>query len=351
MSATNEVAQRRNEAARPGAWIPSAVLSAAVVVLGLARSPSRSDVRTRVEPAAHPHGAAEAMAGVGTMGWGDALRDALREVWGNIGTHRVLAIAAGVTFYALLAIFPAIAALVSLFGLFADPATISSEVGSMSSVVPGGAIEVVQQQIAHLASGGGSKLSLAFVVSLLISLWSANAGMKALFDALNVVYDAQERRGLLRLNAISLSFTLAAIVFFLVAMGAVVVVPLLLQHVPFGPTLSGVLRFARWPLLVVGTGLALAVLCRFGPDRDHARWRWITWGSASATVAWLCASLLFSWYAANFGSYNKTYGSLGAAVGFMTWMWISTTAILLGAEIDAVMERRHDGTASGQPHP
>lgn len=271
--------------------------------------------------------------------------DVLSHVWTNIGRHRLLAIAAGVTFYALLALFPAIAAIVTLYGLFADTAKIAALLDSLAGVLPGGAIEVVGDQAARIANGPPASLSVTFVVSLAISLWSANAGIKAIFDALNVVYNVEERRSFVRLNAVSLAFTLTAIIFLLAAMAGVVVAPIVLKNLPLGSSAAPLIGYARWPLLLIATGLALSIVYRFGPDRDKAQWRWISWGSALAALAWLAASLLFSWYAANFGSYNKTYGSLGAVIGFMTWMWLSTIVLLLGAEIDAVMERWDRGTA------
>jgi membrane protein len=282
-------------------------------------------------------------AAVGTRphGW----RDVLSHVWQNIGRHRVLAIAAGVTFYALLAIFPAIAAVVTVYGLFADPGTISRQINTLSGLLPGGALEVIGSEVKRITSGPPSSLSVTLVVSLLISLWSANAGMKSLFDALNVVYNVEERRSFIWLNVISLTYTLTAIVFMLAAMASVIVVPLVLNYLPLGSQAAPLIAVARWPLMLIAIGLALSFIYRFGPSRDNAEWRWITWGSAFAAIAWLAASLLFSWYAANFGSYNKTYGSLGAVIGFMTWMWLSTIVILIGAEIDAVMERWDRGSA------
>jgi membrane protein len=182
-------------------------------------------------------------------------------------------------------------------------------------------------------------------VSLAISLWSANAGMKAIFDALNVVYNVEEGRSFFRLNAISLFFTLSAIVFLLAAMASVVVVPVILNYLSIRSAVAPLLALGRWPLMFFAVVLALSLIYRFGASRADAQWRWITWGSAFAAIAWLAASLLFSWYAANFGSYNATYGSLGAVIGFMTWMWLSTIVILIGAEIDAVMERWDRGSA------
>jgi len=269
----------------------------------------------------------------------------LRLLYSAIGQHRVVSIAAGVTFFVLLAMFPAVGALVSIYGLFSDPGTIRTHLNDLTSFLPGGAIEIIGDQLARVSSGGKATLGLTFLFTLGLSLWSANAGMKALFDALNIVYDAQERRGLIKLNAVSLLFTLGGLLVLLLAIGAVVVLPVALQHFGLERTGSSLLGLVRWPALFVAVVLALAFLYRFGPDRDRAQWHWITWGSASAALLWIVASILFSWYAANFASYNKTYGSLGAAIGFMTWIWISCMVILGGAEIDAVMERLDRGTA------
>jgi membrane protein len=174
---------------------------------------------------------------------------------------------------------------------------------------------------------------------LAISLWSANAGMKALFDALNIVYGATESRGLVKLNAISLAFTGGALLVAGLAVGAIIVLPVVLQYVGLEGFVDWIVKIGRWPVLYVLVAVGFAVIYRFGPDRQHAQWHWITWGSAIAALIWIVVSILFSWYAANFGSYNKTYGSLGAVIGFMTWIWISCMTILGGAEIDAAMER------------
>ncbi|MGY4445544.1 YihY family inner membrane protein [Bradyrhizobium sp. i1.3.1] len=193
---------------------------------------------------------------------------------------------------------------------------------------------------------------MTFLVGLLISLWSANAAMKALFDTLNIVYGEQEKRGFVKLNAISLSFTLAAIAFVLIALGAVVAVPVILNYMWLSNIAELVVRWARWPVLFVAVALVLASVYRFGPSREAPRWRWLTWGSIVATLLWLVASALFSFYAANFGTFNQTYGSLGAAIGFMTWLWISAIVILLGAELNAEMEHQTArDTTTGAPEP
>lgn len=266
-------------------------------------------------------------------------------LYGAIGEHRVVSIAAGVTFFALLAIFPAVAALVSIYGLFADPVTLQSDLNDLSSLLPGGAIEVVGDQLQRVLSQGRSALGATFAISLAISLWSANAGMKALFDALNIVYESKESRGFFRLNATSLVFTAGGLMLSVVAIAAIIILPVALDYIGLKAISGSLLNIGRWPALFVLIALAFTVIYRFGPDRQHAQWHWITWGIASATIVWIAVSILFSWYAANFGSYNKTYGSLGAVIGFMTWIWISSMVILGGAEIDALLERLDRGSA------
>ncbi len=268
------------------------------------------------------------------------LKGLVRRAYTNIGKHRVLALAAGVTFYSILAIFPAIAALVGIYGLFADPAAISTHLDSVAGFLPGGAIDVIRDQLTRIASHGKSTLGLTFVAGLAISLWSANAGLKALFDALNLIHEAEEKRGFIKLNIVSLGFTILGIIFAILALAAVVAIPVILNASGLGGATELLVNFGRWPILFLVVALVLALVYRFGPCRPEPQWRWITWGSAFASFAWIALSVLFSWYAANFGSYNATYGSLGAIMGFMVWLWLSTIVVLLGAEIDAEMEHR-----------
>ncbi|QFU18033.1 YihY family inner membrane protein [Microvirga thermotolerans] len=279
---------------------------------------------------------ADSPAEIPAKGW----KDIFWRVYERVQHDRVLLVAAGVTFYALLAIFPAITALVSIYGLFADPVTIQSHLSALAGVLPGGAIDIVGEQVGRIASKGSGTLGLGFLVGLAVALWSANAGMKSIFDALNIVYEETEKRSFVMLNAVSLAFTLGAIVFLLTALGAVVVLPVVLEYVGLGPWAETLVAVLRWPALLVGVILGLALIYRYGPSRDNAKWRWITPGSIAASVLWLAGSMLFSWYVANFGKYNETYGSLGAAIGFMTWIWISTIIVLLGTEINAEMEHQ-----------
>jgi membrane protein len=285
---------------------------------------------------------------VPARGW----KDVLLRVWKNIGKDRVIVVAAGVTFYSVLALFPAIAALVALYGLFADPSTITSHLDSIGGFVPGGAIEVIRDQITRVASQGRTTLGLTFLAGLAASLWSANAGIKSLFDALNLVYNEPEKRSFIWLNILSLTFTVLTIGFALVSMGVMVVVPIVLNFIGLGGATELVIKIARWPALLIVVTLALAFLYRYGPSREKPQWRWITWGSAVAAVSWLVISLLFSWYAENFGNYNKTYGSLGAIIAFMFWIWLSIIVVLIGAELNAETEHQTvRDTTTGRPKP
>lgn len=259
-------------------------------------------------------------------------------VYGRTSDDRVLALAAGVVFYALLALFPAVTALVSSYALFADAKTIGDHLSSLAGVMPLSAFSIVSEQVTRIVTGATGKLSIAFAIGLALAIWSANAGMKAIIDALNVAYGVRECRGFIVLNAVSLAFTLGALTATLIALGAVVVVPVALAYLPFETT-AATLQWLRWPSLGILLLLALAVLYRFGPDHVEARWHWITPGAVFAALAWLAGSALLSWYLANFADYNATYGSLGAAIGLMTWMWISAIVVLMGAELNAELDR------------
>jgi membrane protein len=269
-------------------------------------------------------------------GW----KDVLLRVYDNIGEHRILALAAGMTYYSILAIFPALAALVAIYGLFSDPGIIAKHLDQAAGFVPSGAIDVAREQLTRVISKGSQTLGWTFIIGLAVSLWSANAAMKALFDTLNIVYGEQEKRGFVKLNVISLAFTFAGIAFILLALSAVVIAPVALNYLGLSDFADLLVRIARWPAMFVVLALGFACIYRFGASREAPRWRWITWGSSAGTILWIVASVLFSWYAANFGSFNKTYGSLGAVIGFMTWLWISAIVILLGAEIDAELEHQ-----------
>jgi membrane protein len=199
----------------------------------------------------------------------------------------------------------------------------------------------------------GGRLSLGFMFGLAVALWSANAGMKAIIDALNVVYKEKEKRSFIRLNLVSLAFTLAAIGALLVALGAIVVLPIALNYPGLENATELLFRLARWPLLLALVIVGLSVLYRLGPSRRRPRWQWISFGSVFAAVAWVISSALLSWYLANSADYNATYGSLGAGIGTMMWMWISSIVILLGAQLNSEIEHQtaRDSTVHAEKTP
>jgi membrane protein len=266
-------------------------------------------------------------------------KQVLLNTYQEIGNDRLLAVAAGVVFYALLAIFPAVTAFVSLYGMVASYATINNHIALLSYVLPSGGLEIVQEQIGRVVAKGADKLSFGFVAGFAVALWSANAGIKAMMDALNVIEDEDERRGFVRLNVISLTFTLGAIVFLLLAIGAVVAFPLVMSTFGMTSVTDTTTSLLRWPVLFVVILSALAVLYRFGPSRKHARWRWISVGSVFATLAWIAGSALLSFYLSYFADYDATYGSLGAAIGLMMWMWLTTSVVLIGAELNSEIDK------------
>ncbi|MCJ2130040.1 YihY/virulence factor BrkB family protein [Methylobacterium sp. E-045] len=268
-------------------------------------------------------------------GW----KDIAVRVYLEFNKDRVLAVAAGVTFFTLLSLFPAIAALVSCYGLVADVGAINEHLSSMQGVLPSSAIDIIGEQVKRIAAKDNGTLGLTFFSSLVLSLWSANAAMKAMFDALNVVYEEEEKRSFVMLNLRSLTFTVGALLFTILALTSIVVLPVIFNFFGFGQG-ARLIALLRWPFLLVVLLGGLSLLYRYGPSRERPRWRWVGTGGAVAGLLWLAASILFSWYVGSFGNYNETYGSLGAAIGFMTWIWISTTIVLLGAEINAEMEHQ-----------
>jgi membrane protein len=278
-------------------------------------------------------------------GWYDVRWRTYREMQSD----RLLSIAGGVAFFVLLAIFPAITALVSAYALFFNASTIIDNLSMLNDVVPGNVLSIVHGQAARIASNSGRTLSTGLVVGLLVSLWSAMSGVKAIIDALNVIYEQKESRSFIKLNLVALAFTLAGFAAFLLAIGAIVVLPLVLSPIGLGSLTETLTRIARWPVLFLVLLLGLAVLYRYGPDRRAARWQWVSLGSVFAAVTWIVASFLFSWYLTSFANYNATYGSLGAVVGLMIWLWISTIVVLLGAELNAEIEHQtaRDSTIGG----
>jgi len=267
------------------------------------------------------------------------LKAIVMDTFANVGKHDTSLLAAGVAFYAMFALFPALAAATWIFGLAANPATIHDQLNSLRGVLPQEAWQIIDTQLNTLTSKSTS-FSLAGIIGLLIAIYSARAAASSMMGALNVVYSTEDERGFIKTNAIAILFTVLAIVILLLAVGVLVVLPILFNFVGINSFAAEIIRYVRWPALAVVMILALAVVYRYGPHRERARWKWLTWGSATATVIWLIASFGFSWYVAAFNSYDKTYGSIGAVVVLLFWFWVTAFSGLLGAELDNVIERR-----------
>lgn len=291
---------------------------------------------------------AEAPRAIPAAGW----KDIVHRVFLSISANRLVANAGSVAFFALMAIFPAIGTLVSLYGMIADPRSITGHLNLLAGVFPQGVLDLIKQQILLVAGKTNGSLSTAFLISLVTALWSANSGTSALFDALNVVYGEKEKRSYLRLYATTLATTLASVIFVIAALTGVVILPVIWNLVGFVTPVQSFLSVARWPALFVFVTAGLAFIYRIGPSRRDAKWRWVTWGSIAAALAWIGTSILFSWYVAAFDSYNRVYGSLGAVVGFMTWIWLSVLIILIGGALNAEIEHQtaKDST-EGEPKP
>ena len=304
-----------------------------------ARTDFRSDpANESVQPQDSPNRGREASAPwqIPWAGW----KDIFRRIYVQINEDRLLAVAAGVVFYMLLALFPALTALVSIYGLFTDPTVINEQLALFKDVVPPSVLEIIRDEVLRLVQTSGNALGFGFVFGLGLALWSANAGMKAILDALNVVYDEREKRGFIRLTLVSFAFTLAGIAFVLLSLAAIVVMPFVLSWVGLASSTADLLSWLRWPALVVIVLVWLGLLYRYGASRTRAKWQWLSVGSAAATIGWLGGSILLSWYLSNFANYGATYGSLGAAIGLMLWLWVSVIVVLGGGEINAEIEHQ-----------
>jgi membrane protein len=271
--------------------------------------------------------------------------------WKEAKADHVPLLAAGVAFYAFLAIFPALIALVSIYGLFADPATIATQLNSMTEALPADARKVIIDQVTMLASRRAA-LSLGLIISVVIALWSASSGISNLLSAVNVAYDEDEKRGFVKKRLMSLGLTIAAIVFMVIMLGIVAVLPALLKSVFGTGALRWVFQILGWLILVVLVTVALAVIYRLGPERDAPKMKWVSVGAIVATVIWLIASIGFSIYSSTFGNYAKTYGVFAGIVVLLFWLWITAYAILLGAEINAESEQQTIAdTTKGEEQP
>lgn len=280
-------------------------------------------------------------------GWKDVIWRTIAE----INRDQIPRVAAGVTFFTLLAIVPALAVFVSLYGLFADIAQVQSQLDQMAQVIPADVVNIVGEQMVRLAVERKANLSVAFAFSLLISVWTASNAVRALVEGVNIAYGEVEKRNIVQLMALTYAATFGALTFLILVTGLLVAAPIALTMLGLGG-LAGVWIPLRWAILLAVAALAFTLLYRYGPCRARARWRWVIPGGVFAAVVWLGGSLVFSWFLNNVARYDATYGSLGAVIGFMMWIWISSIIVLVGAELNAEIEHQTalDST-TGPPAP
>lgn len=266
--------------------------------------------------------------------------DVARKVYDQTERDQLLLVAAGVAFFVMLSIFPALTALVWIFGFFADPADIGKMLEQVAFLMPDEVLKIIRQQVDAVSNATRSGFSLIVAGTMLLSLWSANAGMKALIGAMNLIYKENEKRSFFWLNVESLLFTLGALAIFLSTFALLIIVPIILAYVELDEYSQRLFYYTRWPALLAITILFLTVLNRYGPSRHRKHARWAIWGSTLGALMWLAVSLLFSFYLAKVGNLAATYGSLAAIIGLMLWLWLSASVILIGIELNAELERR-----------
>jgi membrane protein len=281
-------------------------------------------------------------------GW----RDVLMRVYQDLGRDNVSLVAAGLAMYAMLSIFPALTALVSIYGIFVSPAGVVQQMHAFAGIVPPDMWNILTAQLQSVASKQGSTLTLAAGSSLLVALWSARSGMSSLMTAMNIAFAEQERRGIVRQVFVSLAFTLGAVIAVILMLGLLVVVPVALRVLGTAGWANMVGQGLRFVLLMAFAVIALDCVYRFAPSRTPIRWRWATWGSTVAALLWVIASALFALYVQKFAGYQKAYGALGGVIVMLMWLYLSSFIILLGAELNAELERQtRKDTTAGAPKP
>jgi membrane protein len=281
-------------------------------------------------------------------GW----KQILKRSWAENKADNMPIIAGGVAFFGFLAIFPALIAMISIYGMVASPATVTKQVEDFSKSLPRSAAGLIGDQLKNITSHSGGALTVGLIISILAALWSASGGVSNLITAVNLAYDEVETRNFVKLKLTSLALTLGAIVFVLLTLGLVAVLPVVLNALPLGVVGTILAQVLRWVLLLAVMAGSLAVLYRVAPDRDAPRFRWVSLGSVIVTVVWALVSLLFSFYVNNFGSYDKTYGTIAGVIVLMLWIYLTCYLILLGAEINAETEHQTArDTTEGAPVP
>ena len=288
---------------------------------------------------------AESPTEIPAPGW----KDVAVRVKDESKTDQIVLLAAGVAFFGMLALVPALVALLSIYGLVADPGQIDEQLIDALSATPTEVRDLISQQVEDIGEASSGAV-IVVVGGVLLALWSASTGMKHLITAINRAYDEEETRGFVRLRSLSLAMTLGAILFFVIAFPTIAVLPSLIAASPLGTAGRVVVGAIRFVVLFGGLLVGLAVLYRYAPDRADPKWSWAAPGAVVAAVVWVLGSFLFSVYTANFGTYNESYGALGAVVVVMFWLLLTALVVILGAELNCELERQTRlDTTTGRP--
>lgn len=259
---------------------------------------------------------------------------------GNVDEHRTMLVAAGVAFYCLLALFPAITSLLAISGLVVDPDRVLSMLARLEGVVPSQALGIIQDQASEVASGNSGGLGLAAAVGLIIAIYSASKGVGSLIQGMNIAYEETEARGVIALTLTKLALTILIMIGIVLGLVVTLILPVLLSFLPATPFIEAIIKVSGWVILLVMTLVGLALLYRIGPSRPSAPFKWVTPGAVVAATVWIVGSAGFAFYVENFGSYNESFGTLAGAVVLLLWLWLSALAVLLGAEMNATTEKR-----------
>jgi membrane protein len=266
----------------------------------------------------------------------------LLRLYQNLEEDYIGLLAAGVAFYFFMAAFPAIAALISLYGLFSDPVFISQQIQNLENFLPPESLKILADQAISISASEEATLGLGFLVGIVLAVYSTTRGVKALINGLNIAFNVKEKRNIFRLNSLAFTLTFGMMVYLLFALSLIAFMPAFFSIIHLPDYVTTPLLALRWPLLMLSAIIGLQILYYFAPAGRKKKWRWVSWGSFVAMLFWVGGSSLFSLFVSNFGNYNETYGSLGAVAVLLLWFWLNALTVLLGAEINASFKSEDD---------
>ena len=281
-------------------------------------------------------------------GW----KDILVRSWNEVNKNNIFLVSGGVTYAILLALFPGLAALVSLYGLLLNPIQVEQQVEALSRMLPPETTKMIAEELHNLITASQGSLTISAAEALVFALWSASRGMSGLITALDIAYDQRETRGFFKLNAVAILLTILTLLGGTVVIALVAILPAVLQFVGLASSTQWLVLVLEWPLLIVVVMTGLAMLYRYAPNRQAPQWRWVSPGAVVATLLWLLGSIGFTVYVSHFNSYDRTYGSLGGVIVMLTWLYLSAFVALFGAVINAQSERQTKADSTvGRPKP